>query len=178
MSATYEATFVQVIQILIALISAYVLLRVLKGSALIRRKGVQLGGSAAIFVIILFVLNRYLPDIQQRILSEQAAAQPVLISKPNEAASTVKVSISPATQLVTKRDLESLDKNQFEVNTDLNIAVLRQSSIDWETNVFDSVNTISSRDVPVFAISHQIFEPFFGSAKPTIFGVRRRSGTP
>ena len=179
MSPTLEATLIQLIQVAMALIGAFVLLRVLRGTAVIKRKGLQLGGSAAVFVVILVLLNRYLPEIQRGILIENAAAQPVAITRPNEEPRIVKVSISPATQLVTSRDVDALDRNQFIVNSDLGIAVKRESDAAWEVKTFPSIDTVSHFDLPAFSTSYDMYQSIFFSEdiKPVIFGVRKIAGT-
>ncbi len=179
MSPTIEATIVQAIQVLISLVTAYVLLRLLRGTALINRKGLQLGGSVAVFVVVLVLLNRYLPEIQKGISSEAAAAQEVQVTKSREEAVTVSVSISPAAQLVTRRDLDSLDRNQFVVDETLEIAITREPGAMWETKTFPSIDTVSVFDIPAMGIGTNAMRPIMFSEKdkPIVFGSRTADST-
>jgi hypothetical protein len=182
MSPTVVATLVELAQVAIALGCSYVLISVLKSAAVIKQKGIQLGGAAAIFVVVLVLLNRYLPSIQAGLVQEATAApQPVVVgnkSGDNQALS-VDVALSPATQLVTARELSALDRNKFVVDDGLQVAVQKPIGGTWQTGPTDSFATISLLDVPQMSASANLIGSmmFDSSLKEKIFGVWRAAGT-
>jgi hypothetical protein len=180
MSPTLMATLGEAAQVGIALGCAYVLMTVLKSSALIKQKSVQIGGAAAIFVVVFFLLNRYLPSIQYGFLQEAVAAQPVTVSKPQEAGNktTVAVALSPAVQLVTSRDLTALDKNVFALDETLLVAVRIPSGGSWRVGPVDSYEAVGLQDVPMMGMGREMGSILLGDpGKRDIFAVQRIKGT-
>jgi len=179
MSPTLQATLIEALQVLISLLCAYLLLTVLKGTAVIKRKGVQLGGSAAVFVTVLVLLNRYLPAIQHGLIVEAAAAQPVVVGQ-HEQQQIIKISVSPAAQIVTKRELDALDRNQFIIDEQLGVAIAKPPGAGWESGRFSSIETVALTDVPTIGFGSGMMQGMFGATDAVskfIFGVRRNAST-
>ena len=57
--ATTEAVLVQIAFVVVAIVVAWVVLSLLKGTAQVQQKGVQFGGAAAMFVATFFLINKY-----------------------------------------------------------------------------------------------------------------------
>jgi len=58
LNPTEEAALIQFAFVVVSILTAWTILRVLKGSAEIKHKGIQFGGSAAMFVAVFFLLNK------------------------------------------------------------------------------------------------------------------------
>jgi hypothetical protein len=108
MGATLQAVSIQAGFFVLSILGAWVVLRLLKGTAQIQQKGVQLGGAAAMFVTMFILLNRYVPDMREGIIQEAAAAPQTLVTKNAGASSHVDVAIHPYEQRITKREFGAL----------------------------------------------------------------------
>jgi hypothetical protein len=181
MSPTLMATGVQVAQIAASLICAYILMTVLKSTAIVKQKGVQLGGAVATFVVVMVLLNKYLPGIQAGLVQEAAASQQVSVA--NTSGNTthtlsIPVALSPAVQLVTSRDLQSLDQNQFVVDQTLKVAVQRPVGVQWKVGPVASYDTLSMLDVPMLGMSGGLMSALVGVEGDTgTFAVERTTGS-
>jgi hypothetical protein len=156
--ATVEAVAIQILFFLLSIVGAWLVLRILKGTAQIKNKGAQFGGAAAMFVAMFFLLNRYTPEMRDGILTEAHAAQTITTKKDGGASENLDVYISPVQQKVTPRELQQLDKNKFIVNPDLGIAVLRPTEAGWSAEVVNSVDSVGIVDLPVMKLSLGAFK--------------------
>jgi hypothetical protein len=176
MSITLEATAIIVLFFVLSLIGAYVVLQVLKGTAIIKRKDLQLGGSAAMFVVMFVLLNHYFPEIHGLSASAAQAAQPV-VTKDKEGQSLVyEVSVSPASQFVDQRELDALDRNRFVIDENLGIAIRKPTGDQWEVGEFEGFEIISITDIPAIELSVSTAAGLFPQISPTVFGVRDKKG--
>ena len=80
MNLALQATLLQLLQLLLAFISAYAVHKVFGGTAFVQRQGIRLGGAAATFFLVFYMLNHYLPDVRTQMVMEAASAQPVAVS--------------------------------------------------------------------------------------------------
>ena len=80
MNPALQATALQTFQLLVSFLSAYGVHRVLGGTAMVRRNGVRLGGAAASFFLVFYMLNHFLPDVRTQIVSDAMAAQRITVS--------------------------------------------------------------------------------------------------
>lgn len=135
----------------------------------------QLGGAAAMFVVMFVLLNKYLPDIRLGLVGD-AVAQPVTTNLARGASQIVEVAISPATQLLTKDELGRLDRNEYDIHEDLGIAVPRSKGNEWLAGEQQHLSTINLADVPAIGASLSIFRAFFEINRPVILGFQEWSG--
>jgi hypothetical protein len=153
--ATVEAVAIQIIFFLLSIAGAWLVLKILKGTAQIKNKGAQFGGAAAMFVAMFFLLNRYTPEMRDGILTEAHAAQTQTITTKRDggAPENLDVYISPVQQRITSRDLQQLDKNKYIVDPNLGVAVLRPTETGWSAEVVKSVDSVSVTDLPFLKMS-------------------------
>ena len=73
MSATTEALLVTASLLGMSLVSAYVTLVLMRGSAQVAHKGVRLGGATGMFVVTFVLLSQFMPEIRDGLVSEAQA---------------------------------------------------------------------------------------------------------
>ncbi len=168
-----QATIVVTILFVLALVGAWFVFKVLHGTATIKRKGVQLGGAAAMFVVMFFLLNRYLPDIRDGLIKE-AAAQPIQGPTGTDYAEVAQVSLSPATQLISARELSHLDRNKYDVREDMGIAMPRQISAHWDLGPVNTLPVLGYGDIPALRTGLEVFRYMFEGERPLILGVQEK----
>jgi hypothetical protein len=164
MDATLEAVAIQIGFFLLSILGAWIVLRILKGTASIKNKGAQFGGAAAMFVAMFILLNRYVPEMRDGILSEARAGQTLTVSTPSGGSTPqqVEVSLSPAQQRISSRELNQLDKNKYVVESALGIALLQPPNDGWTTGIVESVDSVSLVDVPMVAMGVGMFKSMLG----------------
>jgi hypothetical protein len=152
---TAEAVVVLSANSILSLIVAWITLRILRGSAQVKQKGVRLGGAAAMFVVTFFLLNRSLPDIRNGIFSESLAAQSQNLTTTNEKGTTssLELYVSPDQQVVSERDLKSLDRNKYAIDEGLGVAVLKSENPAWIVGQVAKIERPEIEDVPAVAFS-------------------------
>jgi len=170
---TLEAAAVLSSLFMLALLGAYIVFKFLKTTARIERKGIQLGGAGAMFVVMFILLNHYLPDIREGLVEEaHAAAQPIARPTAQGTEEIAKVVLSPATQVVPSSDLRRLDRNLYDIDESLGVAIPRPSSSRWEQGPFNELQVVGVGDIPFFGTSMQAFQGFMSMRPPVIRGVR------
>jgi len=175
MTPTIEAILVLLTFFFIALFGSYIIFKVLKGTALIKRKGVHLGGSAAMFVVIFTLLNKYFPDIRYDLAQEVQAAQTINTLTKEGKVEVDRVTLSPATQLILHRDLQSLDRNIYYVDEKNEFAVHIPDKNHWEINTYDKLQTVGLVDIPALGMGQRALQKmFYDENRPTISGVRQK----
>jgi hypothetical protein len=175
--ATTEAVLVQIAFVVVAIVVAWVVLSLLKGTAQVQQKGVQFGGAAAMFVATFFLLNKYVPEIRDGIVAEAHAAQSqqlVAVSAKGPA-NSLEVYISPEQQVISERDLKALDKNKYYVNEQMGVAVLTPSDPGWSVGEVSSIELPSVADSPFLSMSLRTMKvmPLFSdtSTSSSVFSV-------
>ena len=161
--ATLEAVAIQVLFFVLSIIGAWIVLKVLEGTASIKNKGAQFGGAAAMFVAMFVLLNQYVPGMREGIVKE-AAAQELVVSKSPGGGEPERlaVSISPVQQKITARELKQLDKNKYFIDEKLGVAMLQPPNDGWVAGVVDSVDTVSVVDIPMVAMGMGLFKTMLG----------------
>lgn len=177
MSATTQAVLTSAVLVGISLVAAAIVLKVLQGTAVIRRRDVQLGGAAAMFVLTFVLLNKFLPNIRDGLINEaQAAAQNIRPSGPDRGQEPVVFAISPDTQATTVIDLRRLPRSAYVLEDELQIAVSRPPDATWEVGRFSGgIPSIDLGQIPFFKLAFNTVARMSGSAaagEPKIFGVR------
>jgi hypothetical protein len=147
-------------------------LKILKGTAAINRKGVQLGGAAAMFVVMFFMLNKYLPDVRGGFIEEASAAQPVTGITDEGVTQIASVNIRPSTQLITSVDFQNLDRNRYILEEKHGIAMPKVDQAGWSGGEQTQLPIVSIADIPAFGMGMNVFKAMFGGEQPKIFGVR------
>jgi len=123
-----------------------------------------LSGGGIVTAIIVAFVTRPTP----------VAAQQVQLSV--EQGKTEQVSIATRTLLITQQDLSRLDQNIYHIDENLEIAIPREPSENWEIDNYDSLPTIGLVDVPIIGSSFEMFRAFFDQNPPAIIGIRQRQG--
>jgi len=172
-SPSVQAALLQAFLFTLSLLGSYIVFTVLKSTAAIKQKGIQLGGAAAMFVIMFVLLNKYFPETRVGFISE-AAAQPISTKSASGVAQIAEVSISPAAQLLSKDELARLDRNEYEIIEDIGVAIPRPKSDLWATVRQTQVNSLGLSDVPALGISLDLFKAFFISSGPTILAIQSK----
>jgi hypothetical protein len=175
MDATLEAVLIQLAFFIVSIIGAWIVLGLLKGTAQVKQKGAQFGGAAAMFVAMFFLLNRYVPQIRDGIISEARAAQSQSVITKNSSGSqdSLDVYLSPDKQIVTERDLKALDKNTFAIDDKLQIAVVRPNTASWSVGEVPTVERLSFLDQPIMGFSIATMRGSAGitEARGTVFAI-------
>ena len=165
---------------LVAIAGGFFCFKFLKSTAIVRTKKMQLGGGAALTFVLFAMLWRASVDIQDNIvqaaleLPDDKLEQPVQYTWDRgrtEVVTTIK--LSPATQLISEQELKGLDRNLFDINEELGIAIGRPTNLKWEVGTFDQVDTLGMLDIPGVASGLGIL-PTKSWIKPIIFGVRSK----
>ena len=126
---------------------------VLKGHALIQHKSLQFGGAAAMFVTIFVLLNKYVPEMREGIISgAQAAQSQTLKTKSGSQPQDIEVFLRPDTQIITDRDLKDLDLNKYVVDGELGIAFIRDNRKGWVTEKVEKYDSFEIADIPLVKI--------------------------
>jgi len=164
MDATLEAVAIQIAFFLLSILGAWIVLIILKGTASIKSRGAQFGGAAAMFVAMFVLLNRYVPDMRDGILSEARAAQTLTVSTPSggNTPQQSEVWLSPTQQRMSSRELKQLDKNKYVVEPSLGIALLQPPNEGWVTGAVEKVDSISLVDVPMVGMGVGMFKSMLG----------------
>lgn len=176
LTPTNESLVVLSILLILSLVTAFVTLRLLEGSAYFQHRGVRLGGSAAMFAVTFMLLNQFLPDIRDGIIREsQAAPQSIAINDKNSGGSEFLFALSPTDQITTLTDLRRLSRNDFVVDEEIEIAVARPRDGSWQTGVFEEgVETIDLSQIPLLQLSLSAMKTISGVSNGDfkVFGVR------
>lgn len=174
MTPTLIAVAVQTIYFAVALLGSYIVFRFLKGTAQITRKGVQLGGSAAMFVVMFVLLNQYASKSREDLVSDftlietaQASQTLTRISSTGKK-EIVKVSLSPATQLISSRDLAVIDRNEYYVDEDLRVAIKKPPDARWRIERRDAVEILGLSDIPSLGLAMDIMSSSNSKTRPAI----------
>ena len=165
-SPTVLATIVLSALVGIALIGASVLFKLLKSTASIQQKGVQLGGAAAGFFVLFALLNNYLPGIASGI-REDSVAQPILIETAKGGEQTVEVTLSPSTQFISRNELKRLDRNKYDIYEGFGLALPRVHGDKWEVGKLTEFQPVGFWDIPVMQVTLEKLRELFG-ASPTL----------
>jgi hypothetical protein len=178
MDATLEAVAIQAGFFVLSILGAWIVLKILKGTASITNKGAQFGGAAAMFVAMFLLLNRYVPEMRDSIFNEARAAQTLTVSTASggNTPERLDVSLSPAQQRISLRELSQLDKNKYAVDRDLGIALLQPPNDGWIAGIVESVDSVSLVDVPMVGFGVGLFKSMLGEglvAHP-IFALKER----
>lgn len=156
----------------LSLFGAFIVLKILKGTAAIQRKGVQLGGSAAMFVVMFFMLNKYLPEMRFGFIEEASAEQEIMGFTNKGITQIATVEIRPSTQLITSIDLRNLDRNKYFVERQYGVAVPKVDQAGWVSGEQRQLPIVSVADVPALGMGLSAFKAMFGGEEPKIFGIR------
>jgi hypothetical protein len=183
--ATLEAVVIQVAFFALSILGAWIVLRILKGSASINNKGVQFGGAAAMFVAMFVLLNRYVPEMRDAIAkhANEARASQTMIASSRAGDGTperVELSLSPTKQRVTSRDLKQLDRNKYFVDEKLGVALIQPPNDGWVVGTVDSVGTVSLVDIPMVGFGMGMFKTMLGEglvAHPVVAFKERKDHT-
>jgi len=183
--ATLEAVAIQVAFFALSIVGAWIVLKILKGTASINNKGAQFGGAAAMFVAMFLLLNRYVPEMRDAIAKHamEARASQTMVASPrvgDGAPERLELSLSPTKQRVTSRDLKQLDRNKYFVDEKLGVAVTQPPNDGWTVGVVDSVGTVSLTDIPMFGFGMGMFKTILGEgivAHPIIAFKERKNHT-
>jgi hypothetical protein len=170
--ATLEAVTIQLAFFISSIFGAWIILRVLKGTAVVKNRDTQFRGAAAMFVAMFFLLNAYVPGIRDGILAETGGSQTISAQK---GTSAINVAISPGDQRVSRAELNRLDKNKYVVDRELGVALL-QPPYDMSTGRVQSFETITLGDLPAMQIVVAAYKPFVTAGlKPyPIFAIREQ----
>ena len=176
MSATTEALLVTASLLGMSLVSAYITLVLMRGSAQVVHKGVRLGGATGMFVVTFVMLSQFLPDIRDGLVSEvQAATQMIDLTEKYNNTKPVLLALSPTAQATTAIDLARLSYNEYVVNNDLGIAIARPTVPSWEAGIFDEgIESIDLTQLPMFALALEGMKSLsaYAVVENKVFGVR------
>lgn len=169
---TIEATGVIVVLFLLALFGAWVVFRFLKTTVRIEQKGLQLTGAGAMFILMFVLLNRYLPQIRDGLFEESRAAQPIEKISAGSAEEIATVTLSPAVHLLTRSELDHLDRNQYIIDEALGVALPRVRSTHWEEGHFQKLPLIGIEDIPTMSSETEYWNYMVGQPDPPIIGIQ------
>lgn len=171
---TVQAVVIVAFLFCLALFGTYVVFKLLKSSASIKQKGLQIGGAAAGLVVIFILLNRYMPNIRAELI-EDSSAQSIHAKTANGVAKIAEVSLSPSTQLISKQELTRLDRNAYDIRESTGLALPRPEGDSWEIGETTNVSTISVADVPALGLSLAMYRTVLSQSAAPIFFVRQRA---
>jgi hypothetical protein len=141
-SPTVEAAIIVAFLFCLALFGSYIVFKVLKSTASIKQKGLQLGGAVAGLIVMFVLLNRYMPNIRAELV-EDASAQSIHTRTANGVTQIAEVALSPSTQLISKEELAHLDRNAYDILESSGLALPRPDGDSWEIGETKDVSTIS-----------------------------------
>ncbi|HEV7877880.1 hypothetical protein [Bradyrhizobium sp.] len=128
--ATLEAVAIQMAFFVVSILGAWIVLRLLKGTAAVKNRGSQFRGAAAMFIAMFFMLNAYVPGMRDGILAETRASQTISAQK-GVLGERVNVSISAGDQRVSSAELDRLDRNNYAVDGELGVALIQPPDDTW-----------------------------------------------
>lgn len=162
----------------LALLGAYIAFNLLKGTARIRNKSVQLGGAAAGFVVFFWLLMKYYDPLLKELEPAPVEAQEITTFVGGRREVLDTVSLSFKTQLISDRDFQALDRNSYVILSERpGIAIARPPTRSWEAGQFDSLSTISYNDLPIAQVGQPLSDAFGITPRSRrVYGARKLPG--
>jgi hypothetical protein len=169
-----NATVVQTLFVFAAIVlfgglAALVVGNLLGGETGYNRNGIRLGGAAAVFFLVIWSLIKVFPSIFTTIKAE-AGTPPVQTMTSKGIETTYPVSLQATQQIVLSTDLAALDRNQYEVDDELQIAVPRPHSVGWEVYRGPVLKNVTAMDLPTIQLVGSMMG--IGSSDTKTFGIK------
>lgn len=142
---------------LLSLLGAYVVFILLKGRATFKHEGLNLGGSAAGFVIFFWLLQRVFFTALDKIPATGYPPLEVMALGQEGQKLMTEIAFDPKKLIVSQERFNALDREDYTILSDsFKIAMAGPKAFNWSVGKLPEYNTLSATDLPFFQFMNEM----------------------